>query len=1046
MPFMPKAVKAAVDELMKESPGPANIIFPGMNADSHAQAETAISTPIVLPLLEVMSDEATFGKELARLFSPEGESSEKVSNHDKLKTLQNKLLKIRTASDHQLAGQLERPTHLLHALAAVTGGDAANADKVLDFLSHGLDISMPQEILSSDRALSRADEGGSEETGTRSENTPSKTTRQTTSPVTLTLLPMPEFGESLSEQLKNFLPPNEERPPEPIEASGDAAAHGAPAEFEPQILNLGWQTAMLLAGSGGGAYEALLAATNFSPADPADAKRRATALKVFLEGARSVCPQVDAAVGSTPVDLLRRANINSTVGLSMRAASKLWASSNSQDARLTQAEKTAYFNWKNNLREEGPDGNAALARYRLHKSMMWMERGRTRRGFQHLQRFFGRKKTPIAPLMRYGTLGAHLDTDEKESKKFDDAIKAAMTSLQTMTRAKLNSQPESEHASEHSGMQRSASLANAALTLARINTALAEQQESNVPPEAIRFNDNHATAIINEALAHLGESLNALQWINSKRKSLARQIAKERCTLENLIQWAEDSGFSETHQSTAFRESIRVAQKLNDNLSWKPADFTPDSLREFFSKLVQDIPMGNRMRHFDGARNGINNTIVPLSVAWPDVRARRSNAAVLEINTGGHAHELFFGKQKAVETHAGARGGINVGVEAVGISAGGNIGGDVTSYEGLRLRFLRRLDGEDNGTNAHREKNAAFISHYFDAFEKYQADGTDAHRLWDELIVNRYFDDEDFSVSWQQQRYVTTKVQTSIVAGGGPEVDGTLTAPGVTAGIEINPYLSLNRSERTGATPRTVVQVGNGGKPFIRAGFVVTPPGATAMNVVLAEANLAEWGKLVAIRAFEEGDRLSPNFVYKDIEYADVNTYKKEIRANAQQWEPLLSKEVLDAQLVQAEKLFKNNQRPAERWRMRKDAAKNIDALRSTIQLRKEAMKHLSDQSGVDALQAECEQYRRQIEAFFTDHQAWWEPVGSWNVEVNTREFAYGLNYWLQMTPYEMGTADRELYYVGTSTKVLNAKTNARSASAASSDMEKSEKRIRPQA
>ncbi len=1110
------AVRLAMQQMFRKDNGAAALPLPtpgDLVAAAPVAALAAAGDPAHPDVATLLGSDRHFDLEAARLFARPAEAGETAAadvaaEQALMPALLATLKQCRGANTDRLAGPLERPTMLLHALAASTGGDLRQASEIVRVLSGGLDITKP--------------------------------------------------------------PPADS--PAPITAQ-QAAVQDA------------WHTARLLAQAGGAGFEALLAMAPVPARSPAERERREQSLRMFLE-----CGAQAQAAGAAP----------GIAQLASQAAVKLWREPELARAGLTREEKTAHFNWRQHLRQEGPEGDLSKAQQRTHKSLIWLLRAEQRGPRPHHwsfnpARYIGHDKTPFAA-MGNGTLGAHLDTDRKESAKFDQPFGEAIDALRGAVRAQLAGLPD-----DQSAMQR-------ALMLAKLND-WQRQRDGGLAPEACKFGSSEAGNIVLEALSllrangqlgaerqlsltavrqrravtkeacsfetlqrwgheaqlttggaggpfhekmdaalhaqaqrpgalgrlarrargadqrdrpaqqKLGDAIDALhqalgsglaevedghaaarrallhakldEWQRQRgmgrapqecrfgpaeagaivRRAMAelrmadrpagavllasalpryqRAIEKESCGIDTLQRWGREAQLGLEGAGAPFHDQMEAAQTALDNLVMKPEDLSVESLRVYLKKYMQVVPMGNRLRHVDGATIGLNNTALPYPTS-PDARLRKSTMAGAEINTGGHAHEIAFYKQQVWQEHTGAQHTFGIKLAnliQLGTTEGGNAGAELAIVQGVRYRFLRRLDANDTGTTQHKAMAEQFIDHLCDAALEMQERPGDAGQLWDKLIVDNYFDARDFSVSWQDHRQQSSKVQVYSHNGislqaGGAESDGDSANAGVaqahartggaylgamaTVGYEYNPTIGLNRSERSGAVRRTVVQMGEGGRGIARAGIGISPPGATRLNVAQAATTFGGRGKVASARVIEENGRTRHGDTYQDVEYETFHAYQKGMRANEDMWHKLMGKDNFEAHMRETKDSFQPNQRPAERWRIREDAARLFDALRSMVVLREAAIDASADPAQRARMQAERDHMVAQGSALFTDFKRWWEPVGSWNLELsNVTHTQLGLNYWAQMGPFTSSLSDHEDRWQGASTKTMNEGSNA---------------------
>jgi hypothetical protein len=963
------AARIAVEQLLRTDQGPPRWPIPKPGDLFKPRAGTPS------PKLAILKQAGRLDEEAARLF-PNARPVQLDNLVDQLKALPEPNQQGHAgalAGPARLAGVHERAAMLLMALSASSGGDIGRAAGALQFMRQGLDIT------------------------------------------------------KAAEQQKV-----------PAAAAAGPAAGRSPS---PDAARLAWRTAHALSQAGGPGFEALLAVSAQPGASALETERRAQSLKIFLQTAER---EPGGAAVRAPSDP------NSIAGLAHSAAIKLWVQHDHTRAGLSPQEKSAHFNWRQNLRSPGTQGDLSMAQHRLHKSVKWMiraeQRGLSRYNFTlNPLRHFGMRKSGFAP-MQDGTKGAHLDTDAKENKKFDTAFTEGIKELNRAL------PPLDTVATPQQRMQQ-------VLLAAKLDHWSA-QIDAGTAPEACSFK-GAAGQIVNaaRALVHPADTATLTQLDNAG-PGLLRSIRREPCKLETLQQWGRTVP-AVSSLDAPFQKKMAEAADALDNRVMKPASMAIGDVAAYLKKYVMVVPLGNRLRNLDGATVGINNTSLPIATS-PDARLRRMNVAAVEVNTSGHAHEIAFLKQHTYQVHGGAMHttGVKLGeLLQLGTTEGGNLGGEIAYVAGVRLRFLRRLDKDDVGLTNHKQKTADFIDAFAQAAQDQKARKRQgmapmsADELWTKLLVDPHFDSPDLSVSWQDHRQQTVKAQAYSVnginfrlggdapgdtamgnggtlAGNGSNHDSsgtTLLGASVTLGAEINPSIGLNRSERTGSLMRTVVQMGAAGHGILRGAAGVTAPGSGVPRAALltASSDFAAQGTIAAARAVEENERLVSNFVYQDVEYTTYQSYEDGINANRKIWEDAVGKENLVTMMAETKKSFAQNQRPAERWRIRPDAARDFDALKAMRSLRQEALDNTTDPQQRRAIEAERDEMADAALKIFTDFNQW-ELVGSWNLEVNgvTKSLA-SLNFWVQASAERTVSTDRELSWAGSSTGELNRKTNA---------------------
>ncbi|MGV2292946.1 autotransporter [Trinickia sp. YCB016] len=539
-----------------------------------------------------------------------------------------------------------------------------------------------------------------------------------------------------------------------------------------------------------------------------------------------------------------------------------------------------------------------------------------------------------------------------------------------------------------------------------------------------------------------------------------KSIAKHSFDLERLASWGKvakvpaDSPFwtqVNALKQRARPDNAKVQADDVDTVRQSLKDVAHDLQSSSRLRLADGTRVGFSTRGLSANLSKVLHTgAVPIAPRL-DLRASKTREAVVELSRGTHGVEMFVGTAKTNVLHAGA--GVLVGYDFdVGLTklrAGVTTQAVLHSRElsepsGVSLRVARRVNQNGTGYDdtAMRTKLEGIIDHVFD--ESTQAHTGTSRDTWNRL-ADRYFDDPDVSISWTDTVARTVKRGVSADAGVSALVP-TASSPvraGVNIGIgyEKTAKQTLDSDDKSGRLRVEQHRVGAGSRLLGRLSGTASLTesigshdssvgvGVTSLDAPSVTATFKDDSRLAKVTLIREGNTLAHRACLFDTEYTSAETYTHAVDASREQWIDLFSQQVLDeqraerqqatlnnqpwpqqkdARLLAAERLDKHlgdvkaNRRPNQtyfhRYRMKKSAAKQIDALSA-----------MAAQLPAQGASAERAQIDGRIDRILNDAGSWM-PVELKVKERTTTTHSPGINFALQLNAQTSATGDRELF------------------------------------
>ncbi len=304
-------------------------------------------------------------------------------------------------------------------------------------------------------------------------------------------------------------------------------------------------------------------------------------------------------------------------------------------------------------------------------------------------------------------------------------------------------------------------------------------------------------------------------------------------------------------------------------------------------------------------------------------------------------------------------------------------------------------------------------------------------QLWDRW-VDRFFDNPDVSVSYQHHRHVGHSIVGNISASA-RSLMPTGAKPGGSAGLGYTEraYEALNRADQTGSINRTLVQIGYSGQATVAGAVSVGTPalgagaGGLSGKAAGVSATLADQGVLASFRTVESDGKIVPEFTYMDIEYRNFDLYKKYLGKNRAVWEAFYGHDNLEKHLAKLRQDDQPNQRFSERWRLSPEGVHQLRSYLALSKIHHGAARRHANADHAELQKIEAKEIARFAAAMLEDRMLW-DPLGAYVVEVNSKERAIGINFFVQAQQVSRSVADAERDWIGGSSASMNAAARLR--------------------
>ncbi|WP_429498347.1 hypothetical protein ACQUFY_02280 [Robbsia andropogonis] len=637
-----------------------------------------------------------------------------------------------------------------------------------------------------------------------------------------------------------------------------------------------------------------------------------------------------------------------------------------------------FFAWQQGFRKDGPGSDYAFMRARLHKftakTIPRVAQSQTR---NYLPRLFGKRRSPLSALVRFGTQGVPRKTFKAEHQAMRDGIDAAVAAL-----------PPS------------------------VRTEAADVLPTMTPDDAL--------AVLTDWLHRAGPHASpAFQAALTHAQKLAHPGEVD----------APPVPIGRAHRTAHSGVANGDARVTVNDVQMLTGDDPVSLARRTLQAVARALPSSSRLRLGDGNRIGVSTRGLSANVSTAlglagipiaprlDLRASRQREAVVEIARNTQGVDVFVGTADTLSAHSGA--GVLLGYDIdVGLArfrAGLTLQGVPYSDarqrpRGVMLRVARRVAGNGGSYSDARmlEKAEQIVSHLFDESlrlngqlplatvtsredrtatpapvagtahvifpngstrtvlrrhrdaqaERDLAEGKDARGSWNRL-ARCFIDDPDISIGWMDGRNGQQKHGVSADAGPSFRLFGPASwmRLGVNAGLayEHTSRRWLDGDEHSGRMQVTQHRVGRGHRLIGRLGGTIggtseagDGSGAVSVGVVSLDApsiNVAfkDRSRQAKVQRVRENGRLVSRACLVDLEYTDAHAYCRAMQAQRPRWIAFYANQAplgtsAAAAHEQATRRFVQhladamanrmpNQTYFHRWRLRRDKAEEIDGL-----------------------------------------------------------------------------------------------------------------------
>ncbi|WP_347555538.1 hypothetical protein [Robbsia sp. KACC 23696] len=695
--------------------------------------------------------------------------------------------------------------------------------------------------------------------------------------------------------------------------------------------------------------------------------------------------------------------------------------------------------WQHGFREDGPGSDYALTRGRLHKfTAKTIPRAAQSQSKNFIPRLFGKRRSPLSALPRFGTQGV----PRKAIKVEHEALKAGIDAV-------IATLPEAV-----------AVEARRALPAMPADAAIATLQDW-----ADRAG-THATPAFQDALtrvrtlAHPGEMA---------APPVPLGIARPAIDAGNANAADANAQAADEHQMLTADDPVSLARRT-------------------LQAVARALPSSSRLRLADGHRVGFSTRGLSANVSTAlglvgipvsprlDLRASRQREAVVEMARNTQGVDVFIGTTDTTTTHAAA--GVLVGYDVdvglaqfrAGVTVQGTAHSDARQRpRGAMLRVARRVDANGNRYNdaPMLQKAEQLVSHLFDEslrlngqapLDGAAADaGSDAHASWNRL-AGHVIDDPDISLGWVDGRSGQEKHGVSVDISPSFRMFGPASwlRLGTNAGAAYE-YTSrrwLHGDEHSGRMQVTQHRIGSGHRLIGRLGGVIGGTSeasggtgeAIGIGVVSLDApslNVAyrDRSRQAKVQLVRENGRLVSRACLVDLEYTDVKTYCMAMKRQRARWISYYASQAApgtppDIAHTQAARRFEQhladvvknslpNQTHFHRWRLRRDKAEEIDglsamatqALAEALAIEKGTQRpangRLQRRAPPDprfiAAQEAHNAFQDAINALVDDPDSW-IPIEEKGKERSRQSRSPGVNFALQWNTTTSAAGERELF------------------------------------
>ncbi|WP_247420350.1 hypothetical protein [Ralstonia pseudosolanacearum] len=762
----------------------------------------------------------------------------------------------------------------------------------------------------------------------------------------------------------------------------DGSDGAAPTPAQTQA----WSTAKLLAHTASG-FDALLALhpalakvdATLPDDDHMNGRMKREGLRTFLQAADLLATRLPAgeAPPQTPhaqlqdararlVDATDRASLAGD-GLALNAL-LCAAQVHAQPHEAAQAVKdpvqvAAYVAWRSGYREGGKGSALERSVGRMHKFTTWARRAEHRATHPLAafdpRRLLGMRKSPLTAAA-YGTGGANLGLLNQEAQALHDTVKHGIEAMQA-------------HSTELRGLNGRHALSTEQRGLLVLREAVLQHWGASIGTtwrsSKLKLSDHDKRAIADRVRKAAPGAR-----VDAKDVLTYREFRKlDKLDLKTLARWLDEARAFDPRASES--PMLRVAAKdfvkagdIERGRPIKPQGTTLADFREALTGAIDQMPLGNYVRYFDGATYGANtnmtvnqhafshNSLVPSMGLGPGARELTGRHAFVEIGSSSYGGEVFIGTDKRSSTGVGAGlyAGFKIGIKnwhlSAGFSAGVAHAHDRSAPVGVIVRTGLTYGANGKATNAWRDNVADVTRFLFQtAAEGQAARPVSPDRMWEQFSA-RFFRTPDISVNWRDQRRsshtVTKHGSGAVRVAAGPVRVGPAFSVGhdrVLASkndrVDTNGWLRGVERARARASnvhvSGSLAAVAQGVGHFSnRSGFPesITLPSTPIVGV---SANILPSGTSVTLRRVDEHGRLNPRFIRRLVEFINPSAFLSHMQARLPQIAHSNASRAKVGAFMSAMKDMgtQGNLAYGESWKIRPEVTEVLNAYTDEIQL-----------------------------------------------------------------------------------------------------------------
>ena len=730
----------------------------------------------------------------------------------------------------------------------------------------------------------------------------------------------------------------------------------------------------------------------------------------------------------------------------MLCAAKIYAAPHASARQIGDATQVAaYVAWRSGYRESGRGSLLARTQARLSKFTPWIQRAEARATSRFTvfdpRRLFGLRKSPLSA-MAYTAGGANLRLVGREVHVLQHAMHASLDALSTHFDALLQRGGLSP---EQRGV-----LLIRQQCVARWKAVLPKLPKAGTLKLSKLDRDTIATIL----------SMTAPRAGLDKQTVLGYRAFTQMKTLNlhTLARWADEADLLGTRPDGADdpRTHIGVARDIEHGRPLKPTDATASAIRATLKQVIADTPLGNNVRYFDGGTYGVNvNTSLNLrdfpghKAAFgispgPAVKALHGRHAFVEIGSSSYGGEVFMGTDTRTSTGAGLSvfAGMAVGHRSAKFTLGGGLGAvysnDHSAPSGVILRTRLQRDENNQVTDSWRTRANEIVDFLFEqSAQSHSVGKLSPERLW-QRFSERFFRAQDISVNWRDQRRSSHTVSGTAglmarITLGGMHIGPALTAShdnllvGKNKRIDRNGWLRGTERVRTKSSSitGTATLVAAAPSPGHFSTRTAHPESVSipSVPVIGFSGTFVPKGASMILRMVNEHGRLNARYIRSLVEFVDPASFV----AHVEKRRPDIARGAssnarLNAFIHEVKACAtRGNQAFGESLKIRPEIADELTAYEADIDtLRRCSGSTPGAAEQIALLSAKIEQR--------LNEPASWKVSGYYTYEINTRGYMVGPALGLQATAVTTTAGERVLAELAVSE--LEALDNSSGASA----------------